>query len=75
MNCVELIALANRLWLPRLVSLVEGEIVKQLSSRLPHNLRSSEKNDIELTEYEYDSGTDLSEESLSLLQPCQVRFK
>jgi len=74
-NCVELIALANRLWLPRLVTLVEAEVVKQMSSKL--SLTSQKKQSpptksAESMNIVNDSMSDLPEEALSILQPCQM---
>ena len=52
-NCVDLIELANRLCLPRLVSLVEASIIQLFNDAL-------------------ETGSEISEETLKLLQPCQV---
>ena len=52
-NCVDLIELANRLCLPRLVSLVEASIIQLFNDAL-------------------ETGSEISEEALKLLQPCQV---
>ena len=74
-NCVDLIELANRLWLPRLVTLVEAEIVKQFSLRLsvnPSHILSNKKVSDADSQRNSDSGMDLSEESLSIVQPCQM---
>ena len=76
-NCVELIALANRLWLPRLVTLVEAEIVNQMSSKLSLTSQSQHSITQKVAEpfnIANDSINDLSEEALSILQPCQVEY-
>ena len=52
-NCIDLIELANRLCLPRLVSLVEASIIQLFNGAL-------------------ETGSDICEETLKLLQPCQV---
>ena len=54
-NCVDLIELANRLCLPRLVSLVEASIIQLFNEAL-------------------EAGSEISEEALKLLQPCQVSY-
>ena len=74
-NCVELIALANRLWLPRLVTLVEAEIVTQMSAKLSstsHKKQSPSTKRDESVNNANELVNDLSEEALSILQPCQV---
>ena len=74
-NCVELIALANRLWLPRLVTLVEAEIVTQMSAKLSstsHKKQSPSTKGDESVNNANELVNDLSEEALSILQPCQV---
>ena len=76
-NCVELIALANRLWLPRLVTLVEAEVVKQMSSKLSLTSQKKQSPPTKSTEsmnIVNDSMSDLPEEALSILQPCQVEL-
>ena len=71
-----MIALANRLWLPRLVTLVEAEIVSQMASNLSlpsHSKQTPPKKGAESFNLASDSVNDLSEEALSILQPCQVK--
>ena len=69
---MEIIELANRLVLPRLVTLVEAEIIKQASLDLS---LSSPKVGSDGIGHGSDVGVDLTEEALSILQPCQVREK
>jgi Rho-related BTB domain-containing protein 1/2 len=52
-TCVDLIEIANRLCLARLVSLVEATIIEGLNEAI-------------------ETGNDISEEVLRILQPCQV---
>lgn len=52
-DCVELIALANRMCLPRLVTLIENHIIYEL---------------VKVT----DMGGDVTEDTLHMLEPCQM---
>ena len=69
---MELIELANRLWLPRLVTLVEAEVIKQASLEISYHSQSPPKTGSDAIGHGSDVGVDLTEEALSILQPCQV---
>ena len=74
-NCVELIELANRLCLPRLVTLVEVEVIKQATEVFNNSQLtiSSKKAGADGANGHGSSvGYDLTEEALAIVQSCQV---
>ncbi|XP_046383343.1 rho-related BTB domain-containing protein 1 isoform X2 [Ischnura elegans] len=70
-HCLDLLELANRLCLPRLVHLVERNVVNQMEARIAASNASNPGNGGD-TPLEMPGNTDVVEDCLCLVEPCKL---